>query len=96
MTRWPVLLALPYIMTTSTTYFRYADGDKPVVSFSIDGYPCGSTKEMCEDLAEALNGAHERRTDQSRNPLIIYPTTPHNTMDECFKCKEWEQEPCKP
>jgi len=61
MKRWLWLLAMPYVVTGSTGTWR--EGNSLVTGIRRVGtMQCEGTLEECEDLAEALNAAHERRT----------------------------------
>lgn len=60
--KWIWLLALPWYVVDSSHVYHSASGTTDVIvhSWNIQGEEC-NTKEYCEDLAAALNEAHERR-----------------------------------
>lgn len=62
MKRWTWLLVPYVVLTTTIEYVTMNNGHEEVVGWTIAGYPCGATKEMCDDMAFALNEAHKKRT----------------------------------
>ena len=59
MKKWACLLAFPYMVARSSDTLIYENG-KFQDYYYVDKMSCGD-KEQCEDLAAALNEAHERR-----------------------------------
>lgn len=58
------LLAFPYVVATSTYQVMCSKGPIIKTDRGIGTMTCDGTQEECEDLAEALNSAHERREDR--------------------------------
>lgn len=85
MKKWIWVLALPYVVTVSTgeleldgNEWTHATKYNLPLRLSNDfvfNYSCSEgQKDVCYDMAEALNAAHERRIDQlhgKRNTLTI-------------------------
>ena len=64
MKKWIWLLAFPYVVHIGKG--TYTEGnisitDVTCVTHNGIGIDCGNDKETCEDMAESLNEAHERR-----------------------------------
>lgn len=55
------LLALPYVVVATTNTYIGMYGPRDVVSFRVGTMQCPGTQKECEDLAAALNQAHEIR-----------------------------------
>ena len=65
MKKWACLLAFPYMVARSSDTLIYENG-KFQDYYYVDKMSCGD-KEQCEDLAAALNEAHERKMGEN-NP----------------------------
>ena len=86
MRRWIWLLAVPYVVEFSSGYpYRVPNG---IVDgwngYSVSGIIC-KNKEVCEDIAEALNEAHLRR--EQKEYSVLYSTGTIITVPT-FKTKE--------
>lgn len=91
MNKWLFLLAVPYVVSVATV--GYSNGQEMIQTpnYFVDHIDCHRDKDFCEDMAEALNEAHKRRTYK---PLKIIAPGGDETLDgSCFRCKDWG--PCQ-
>lgn len=68
--KWLWLAVLPYVVTASTWEAVESGGSVIMTEYRVGSMQCPGTKEECADMAEALNEAHERRT-QTIPPALI-------------------------
>lgn len=67
--RWFWLLALPYYVVSSSQIYRGANSDLVVHELNVSGIACPK-EEVCRDLSQALNDAHDRRHPIIRKEII--------------------------
>lgn len=60
-----LLLTAVYVVKLVPTIYLSGNEWKKISSYKVGVFDCGLNKEECEDLAAALNQAHERRIKES-------------------------------
>lgn len=91
MKKWILLFALPYVVTVSTWEAYGVNGPITMTDRRVGTMYCSGTQEECEDLAEALNMANERRENPPPGRVI--------TLTDEKRCKiqkdcEWTGSHC--
>lgn len=72
MKKWILFLALPYVVTISTYQIQTMDDnfhpvEKIITDYNISNFPIAfneNQKDIAEDMAAALNKAHEERENK--------------------------------
>jgi hypothetical protein len=105
--RWLWLAVLPYVVSVSsneyTIKFKTAPDTHseyssvyvtPWIEISCTKGP-GSDCEWIQDLADALNQAHERRMERNKdNEVDLLSPSAYGCIDKATGVQYWQKEPC--